>query len=128
MEAGFEPRSTGDLDVRRRGRPADLPRLGPLGRGEARNHRPRAALHGGADATRLRLSGPPLRELLERPVAAADGPPRPSEDELRRAAVPAPGANRPGRSEALRDAARRQRLELVHQRRAEPRLVERPTP
>ena len=29
-------------------------------------------------------------------------------------------------AEALRDAGRRQRLELVHQRRAEPRLVERP--
>src|SRR5439155_8572863 len=123
----LEPRSAGDLDVGRRRRPPDLPGPGSLGRGEARSDRPRAALHRGADATRLRLSGAPLRELLERPVAATDGSPRPPEGELRRAALPAPGADRADRTEALRDAARRQRLELVHQRRAEPRLVERPT-
>ena len=40
--------------------------------------------------------------------------------------LPAPGADRADGAEALRDAGRRQRLELVHQRRAESRLVERP--
>src|SRR5439155_14750070 len=68
----------------------------------------------------------PLRELFERPIAATDGSPRPPKGELRRVALPAPGADRAGRTEALRDAARRQRLELVHQRRPQSRLVERP--
>src|SRR5207253_847522 len=51
-------------------------------------------------------------------------PPAP-EGVLRHTPVPAPGAHRARRAQALRDAARRQRLELVRERRARPALVER---
>jgi len=45
---------------------------------------------------------------------------------LRRPAVPAAGADRAHRAQALRHARRRQRIGLVHHRRAEQGLVERP--
>src|SRR4029453_8865516 len=67
-----------------------------------------------------------LGALAHRPEPAADGAARAAEGELRRAAVPAAGADRAGRVEALRDDGRRQRRRLVHHRRAQPRVGERP--
>src|SRR5207237_6365827 len=91
----------------------------------ARRDPPGPPLHRAADAARLRLAGAALRERLHRSAPAADGPAPAVEGLLRRPPVPAPGAHRPRRSEALRDAARRQRLELVRERRARPAVVER---
>ena len=62
---------------------------------------------------------------LTDPEPAADGTARPPEGELRRQRLPAPGARRAHRAEALRDDGRRQRLELVHQRRPERALEQR---
>ena len=56
----------------------------------------------------------------------ADGPSATAEAELRRQRLPAPGADRARRAQALRDARLGQRLELVHHRRARPSVVERP--
>ena len=87
LRPALEPRPPGRLDLGRCGRAADLPRPCALRRGQARPDRPRAALHRLAHAPRLRLPRPPLRERPHRPVAAADGPARPPEGELRHAAV-----------------------------------------
>ena len=73
-----------------------------------------------AHAPRVHLSRAALRERLDRPVAAADGPARAAEGELRHARLPAAGAGRARGAEALRDDPRRQRLAVVHQRRAGP--------
>src|SRR5438552_9436601 len=101
LESAFEPAAPRRLDVRGRGRSPDLPRASALGRGEARRHRPRAAVHRTADATGLHLSSAALRQFFDRSLAAADGPPHAAEGELRRPAVSAPGADRTGGAEAL---------------------------
>jgi hypothetical protein len=73
----------------------------------------------------VRVPGAPLCLELGRPVAAADGAARAPEGERRHLRLPASGADRPAGLEDVRDDRRRQRLELVHQRRAKPTLVER---
>ena len=77
------------------------------------------------DPARVRLPGAPLRLDLDRPGPAADGPALAAEARLRHLALPAPGADRAAGAEALRDDPRRQRLVLVRERRAEPRLGQR---
>ena len=47
LEPALEPAAPARLDLGGRRRPADPARAGPLRRGQARPHRPRAALHGG---------------------------------------------------------------------------------
>jgi hypothetical protein len=91
----------------------------------ARRHRPCTALHGRAHATRVRVPRSALRVVVGRSVAPADGAARAAEGERRHLRLPAAGADRAASLEDLRDDRRRQRLELVHQRRAQSRLVER---
>jgi hypothetical protein len=67
----------------------------------------------------------PLRELVDRSLAAADGAARAAEGERRRQPLPAAGAPDPGRAEEVRDDPRRQRLALVHLGGAGPALVKR---
>ena len=126
LEPALEQAAPRGLDVGRRGRAPDLPRPRALRRGQARRDRPRASLHRPAHAPRIRLPGSALRERLERREPAADGPAPAAEGELRRERLPAPGADRARRAQALRDDRRRQRVELVHHRRARCSVVERP--
>ena len=114
--------SSGPPAGRRRMRPAW--RSSPGSRATTRSSgrdRPRAPLHGAAHPPRLRLPGTALREQLGRSESAADGAPAAAEGELRRERLPAPGADRARCAQALRNARLRQRLELVHHRRAGPR-------
>ena len=71
------------LDQRRCRRPADPARARALRRGRRRCHRACPALHGEPDAPRLHLSRPPLRQLVDLDVAAADGPARPAQGVVR---------------------------------------------
>src|SRR4029434_8587349 len=86
----------------------------------------RTSLHRREDAARLRLSGTALRERLRRPEPPADAPPDAPEGGRRLLVALAAGADRRDGAQALRDDPRRQRLAVVHQRRAGPALVERP--
>ena len=69
----------------------------------------------------VRLSGAALRVVVGRSVAAADGPARAAEGVGRHLGLPEAGAHRAAGAEDVRDDPRRQRLELVHQRRARTR-------
>jgi len=102
-------------DLRRRRRPADLPRPRALRRGEARVDRPRAALHRRADEAGFHLPRAPLRLHRHEPRPAGHGPAPAPQGELRHLGLPAAGAGRARRAEALRDDRGRQRLGLVHQ-------------
>ena len=65
LESPLEPPPAGGMDVGRRRRATDLPRPRPLGRGQARRDRPRAALHRaarrGAHTSIPRATTPPTR-------------------------------------------------------------------
>jgi hypothetical protein len=82
-------------------------------------------LHRRAHAARVRLPRAALRELAHGSEPAADGASRPAQGELRYERLPAPGSRRPRGAQALRDAGRRQRLELVHLGRARRSLEQR---
>ena len=77
------------LDLGRRGGPPHPPRPGPLRRGGRRSDRPRAPVHGSRDPARLHLSGATPGRRLDEPRAAADGPARAAEGELRHQRLPA---------------------------------------
>ena len=124
--AAHEQAAPARLDLRRRRRPADPARARALRRGAARAHRPRAALHGLPVAQRVRLPRAPLRLLAQRPRAArawasACGCAR----DFDVARLPRQARIVARALQELRDARRRQRLGLVPQRRAEPRLEQR---
>jgi len=67
LEPSLEPHATARLDLGRRRRPADSAGAGPLRRGQARPHRPRAALHRQPHAQGLPISGASLRLGPDRP-------------------------------------------------------------
>ncbi len=73
----------GRLDQRRCRRAADPARTGALRRGRRRCDRPCPALHREPDPPRLRLSRPPLRQLVDRDVVAPDGPAGPAQGVVR---------------------------------------------
>ncbi len=125
LEPELEPGAACRLDVGRRRRAADPSRPRALRRGRARSDRPCAALHGRPVTPRVRVPGAALRIGPDRPEPSAHGTPRPTEGELRHPRIPEAGADRAGGAQALRDARRRQRLELANHRRPEPRVVER---
>ena len=82
--------AAGRLDLRGRGRPADPPGPRPVRRDRRRGcARPRAALHRGGHAARLRLSGDALRQRLGGSGPAADGAARAAARRLRRERLPA---------------------------------------
>ena len=126
LQPALEPPAPARLDERRRGRPADPPGPGALRRGRARRDPPRAAVHGQprrgdafvfpARHFASSLTDPDLPAMGQRLRLKAGVSPR---------AVPAPGAVIVQRAQALRDAAGRQRLGLVHLRRAAPALGQR---
>ena len=82
----------------------------------ARRHPACTALHDQPDAAPLHLPREALRELVHLDVAAADGPARPTQGDLRHVELLTAGAGHRGRAQALRDDPGRQRLALVHQR------------
>ena len=97
----LEPAASCGLDIRRRGRPADPARTRALRRGREGSHRSRAALHGVADTTGIRLAGAALRELAHRSSAAADG--RPAAVEAQTSTSPASRARRAIVLQALKE-------------------------
>ena len=84
--------ATGDLDQRRRGRPADPSRPRPLRRGRRRRYRPRAAVHHQPHPDELHLPGPPPGRRIGLDLAPADGPARPAQGRLRHEPALAAGA------------------------------------
>ena len=95
LEPPLERAAAGDVDVGRRGRPADPARARALGRRRLdRRDQPRAALHRRAHAQRVRLPGAPLGDELDRSVAAADGAARAAEGERQHLEAAAAGAHR----------------------------------
>src|SRR4051812_17433929 len=90
--------------------------------------RPRPALHGPPPAQGVHRAGTALRLRRHGPVAAADGAAGPPQGVVLDSRLRPPGAGRPRRAQALRDAARGQRLALVHLRRALVRLEQRRPP
>ena len=110
---------------RRRRRPADPSRPRAPRRGRGRRDPPRAALHRRAHPARLRPSGHALRQQRHGARPAADGPARAPEGRLRPRPLHGAVARDPGRAEELRHVRGRQRLQLVHHRRARPALERR---
>ena len=128
LEPALEPPPPARLDLGRRRRPADPARPGPLRGGAPRRDRPRAALHrASARGARTCI---PARHF----ASSSDDPDLPPMG-LRvrlRAGFDTSGFPRQARivldgAEALRDDPGRQRLALVHQRRAVERLEQRAT-
>ena len=115
LRPALEPPAPARLDVGRRRRPADPAWARALRRGEARPHRPRPAIHGGAPGARTctrRATSP--RTHRSRP--SRDGPAAAAAGEIRHLALPAPVARGAEGAQALRDDPRRQRLVLVRDR------------
>ena len=117
------------LDVGRRRRPADPARPRALRGGAPRRDRPRAALHRAADPARRTST---RRATTPRARATPTLPPMGQRLRLKASfdisGFPPPGARRAQRAQALRDDPRRQRLAVVHHRRARPRLGQRRPP
>ena len=128
LQPALEPAAPARLDVRRRRRPADPARARALPRGEARPDRPRAPLHRVRDAPRFIYPARHFASSLTDPDLPAMGQRLRLKRGFDISRLPAPVADRAERAQALRDDRRRQRLVLVRQRRAEPRLGQRRPP
>ena len=104
-----EQAAAGRVDLRRRGRAADLPGGRALRRAEARHGRARDARDGPADAAGVRLPGDALRQPADRREPAADGRAAPAAEGLRHVELLAGGAGDPGGAEEVRHVRGRQR-------------------
>ncbi len=114
--------AAGDLDLRRRGRAADPARPGALRGGGCRRDPARAALHRAADAQRLRLAGATPGIEPRRRQLSADGTALSSEGERRHFGLRSECAGDPASAQEVRHVPRRQRQQLVPERRARPAL------